>query len=218
MIYNLTSSNNFLLFNIQQNDQIFRSYHLIKKYNENSLMPFYLELSTPTTNYTSFINWKNESIISFNLLNNNRLIANGSGLYKYDLSNRFSINLTEINPNHIGKFFINYNGNLTINATKFLGGEFSIQIDRLSNWNHVQIEIKSTRTFFFFKQNFLFYFYYNIYQSSFNLTLIRNENSQFQWIFKKDNFHFNHLFIINTSLIELNHHTQVIEMIQFFFL
>jgi len=178
-------------------------------------MPDYLEFSTPTTNYTSFINWNNQSIISFNLFNNNRSIANGSGFYQYDLLRGISINLTEIYPNHIGKFFINYNGNLTMNASKFLGGEFFIQIDRLSNWNHVQIEIKAERTFFFFKQNFLFYFYYNIYQSSFNLTFIRNQNSQFQWIFMKNNSYFNYLFIINTSLIEFNHHTQVIRIIHF---
>jgi hypothetical protein len=156
---------------------------------------------------------KNQNIISFNLLNNNQLIANGTGLYQYDLLNGFSINLTEINPKHIGKIFINYNKNLTINATKFLGGELLIKINRLSNWNHIQIEIKATRIFFFFKQNFLFYFYYNIYQSSFNLTFIRNENDLFQWIFQKSNYYFNHLFNINTYLIELNHHTQVIEMI-----
>jgi len=172
-------------------------------------MPDYLEFSTPTTNYTSFINWNNQSIISFNLFNNNRSIANGSGFYQYDLLRGISINLTEIYPNHIGKIFINYNGNLTINAPKLLGSELLISIDCLSSWNHGQIEIKADRAFFFFKQNFLFYFYYNIPQSSFNLTLLRNENSQFQWIFMKDNFHIDYLFIIKTYLIEFHHQTQV---------
>jgi len=172
-------------------------------------MPYYIEFSTPTMNYTTLITWKNQHIL-FNLFNKNQSIGNGSGLYQHDLSKRLSVNLTEIYPKHIGNIFIDYNGNLTINALKFLGGELMIQIDRLSGWNQGRIEIKVERILFFFKQNFLFYLYYNLHQSSFNLTLIRNQNSKFQWILMKDNSHFQHLFTINTSLIELDHHIQVI--------
>ena len=214
MIYNLTLSNNIIHFNIQQNQQIFRSYHLTRKYNEHSWMPYYLELSTPTNNYTSLIDWTNQTRISFHLFNKNQSIANGSGLYQYDLLQKFSVNLTEINPNHIGNVFIDYNGNLTIYAPKLLGSELNIRIDRLSNWNHGRIEIKAERAFFFFKQNILFNLHYNFQQSSFNLTLSRNNNSQFQWTFIKDDSHMHHLLIINTSLIELDHYTQVILLIE----
>jgi hypothetical protein len=169
-------------------------------------MPYYLELSTPTSNYTSFITWQNPNIISFNLLNNNQSIANGSGLYKYDLFQRFSVNITEINPNHIGNIFIDYNGNLTIH----LGREFMIRIDDLSNWNQGRIEIKAERTFFFFEQNLLCHLYYNLEQSIFNFTLSRNQNNQFQWAFIRENSQIHYLFVINTSLIEFDHHTQVI--------
>jgi hypothetical protein len=171
-------------------------------------MPYYIEFSTPTINSTTFISWKNQNIL-FNLVHKNRSIVNGSGLYQYDLLKRLSVNLTEINPKDIGDIFINYDGNLTINALQCLSGELMIRIDRLSDWNHGQIEIKVERMFFFFKQNFLVYLYYNIYQSSFNLTLIRNQRREFQWIFMKDNSHVQHLFVINTSLIEFDHHTQV---------
>jgi hypothetical protein len=174
-------------------------------------MPNYLELSTPTTNYTAFINWNNQSMISFNLLKNNRSIANGSGFYEYDLSNRFSINLTDIHPNHIGNIFVNYQENLTIIAPKLFGGELMIQIDRLSHWKHAHIQIKAKRAFFFFKQNFLLHFSYDINQPFFNLTFIRNHNSQIQWILTD----LKYLFIINTSLIEINHRTEVIRRILF---
>ncbi|CAF3840465.1 unnamed protein product, partial [Rotaria sordida] len=210
LVYNLTLSQNFIYFNIQQDKQkIFRSYRFIRKYNQHIWMPYYIEFSTPTTNYTSFINWTNQSMVSFNILNNNQLITNGSGLYQYDVLKQLSINLTDIYSKHIGNIFINYNGNLTINASKLLGSELFIRIDRLSNWKHGYIEIKADRAFFFFKQNFLFNFYYNIYQSSFNLTLTRNQNSQFQWSFIKYNSFIHHLLIINTSLIEFDHYTQV---------
>jgi len=172
-------------------------------------MPYYIEFSSPTINYTTLITWKNQHIL-FNLFNKNQSIGNGSGLYQHDLSKRLSVNLTEIYPKHIGNIFIDYNGNLTINALKFLGGELMIRIDRLSDWNHGRIEIKVERILFFFKQNFLFYLYYNLHQSSFNLTLMRNQNSKFQWILMKDNSYFQHLLTINTSLIELDHHIQVI--------
>ncbi|CAF3525749.1 unnamed protein product, partial [Rotaria sp. Silwood2] len=209
LVYNLTSSKNFIYFNIQQDKQkLFRSYRFIRKYNQYIWIPYYIEFSTPTSNYTSFINWNNESNISFNLLNNNHSIANGSGSYQYDLLKQLSINLTDIYPTHIGNIFIDYNGNLTINASKLLGSELLIRINRLSNWKHAYIEIKADRAFFFFKQNVLCNFYYNIYQSSFNLTLMRNQNNQFQWAFMKHNSHIDHLFIINTSLIEFHHHTQ----------
>jgi hypothetical protein len=129
-------------------------------------MPYYLEFSTPTTNYTSFINWNNSNIISFNILNNNQSIANGSGLYRYDLSKGLSVNLTEMNPNHIGDIFINYDGNLRVNASRLLGGELMIGLSK------GRIEIQAERAFFFFKQNFLLNFYYNLQQSTFNLTLL----------------------------------------------
>ncbi|CAF5008669.1 unnamed protein product, partial [Rotaria sp. Silwood1] len=210
LVYNLTSSKNFIHFNIQQDKQkIFRSYRFIRKYNQHIWMPYYIEFSTPTANYTTYINWNNDSNVSFNLLNNNQLITNGSGLYQYDSLKQLSINLTDIYPEHIGNIFINYNGNLTINASKLLGSKLLIRIDRLSKWKHANIEIKADRAFFFFKQNFLLNFYYNIYQSSFNLTLIRNQNSQFQWAFMKHNSHIRHILIINTSLIEFDHHTQI---------
>jgi hypothetical protein len=173
-------------------------------------MPNYFEFSTPTTNYTSIIDWKKPNIISFNLLKNNHSIANGSGLYRFDLFNRFSMNLTEIHPNHIGQIFVNYHGNLTIIAPKFL-----IQIDRFSNWKHVQIQIKVKRTFFFFKQNIFVHFSYNINRSSFNLTFKRNHNNQFQWILMKNTSNLKHLFMINTSFIKINHRTQVIRRILF---
>lgn len=173
-------------------------------------MPYYLELSTPTTNYTSFITWNNKSIVSFNLFNNDRLIANGSGLYQYDSLKRISLNLTDIYPKHIGDIFVDYNGNLTINAVKLLGGEFFVRIDRLSDWKHGQIEIKAQRTFFFFKEDFALSFYYDMYQSLFNLTSWRGQNSKFQWIFSNNNSHVNHLLNFNTSLMEFNHHTEVI--------
>ncbi|CAF4149003.1 unnamed protein product, partial [Rotaria sp. Silwood1] len=95
-------------------------------------MPYYIEFSTPTANYTTYINWNNDSNVSFNLLNNNQLITNGSGLYQYDSLKQLSINLTDIYPEHIGNIFINYNGNLTINASKLLGSKLLIRIDRLS--------------------------------------------------------------------------------------
>lgn len=213
MIYNLTLSNNSLQFNIQQNEQIFRSYRLIRKYTENISIPSYLEFSTPTTNYTLFINCQNHSIISFNLSKNNQLLANGSGLY--DLSKGLSVNLTDINPKHIGKISIDFSENIIINASKFLGGELFIKLNSLSHWNQMNIEIQSSRIFFFFKQNFLFYFSYNIPQTFFNLTFIRNENQQIHCLFQKTQSYFNYVFIMNTSLLELNHHTQVICMILF---
>ncbi|CAF3266519.1 unnamed protein product [Rotaria socialis] len=210
LVYNLTSSNDFIHFNIQQDKQhIIRSYRLRRMYNEHSWMPYYVELSTPTTNYTSFINWKNQSLISLDVLNNNQLIANGSGSYQYDLLRQLSINLTATYPEHIGNIFLTYDGNLTINALKLLGGELLLRIDRLSNWRKARIAIEAERAFFFFKQNFLFNLYYDIDQLSFNLTLIRNENNKLQWAFLKGNSHIQHLFTINTLLLDFNHYTQV---------
>ncbi|CAF4143566.1 unnamed protein product, partial [Rotaria sp. Silwood1] len=56
LVYNLTSSKNFLHFNIQQDKQkIFRSYRFIRKYNQHIWMPYYIEFSTPTANYTTYI-------------------------------------------------------------------------------------------------------------------------------------------------------------------
>jgi hypothetical protein len=172
-------------------------------------MPYYLELSTPTTNYTSFINWTNQNTILFSLFNKNQSIANGSGLYQYNSLKNLSVNLTQINPNDIGDVFIDYNGNLTIHAPKLLGSELSIRIDRLSDWYHGQIEIKAKKSFFFFQQNFFFRLHYNIPQSSFNLTFTRNNNRQFHWAFRKNDSHIHYLLTINTSLIEFDHHTQV---------
>lgn len=210
MIYNLTSTINSVFFNIQQNKKIFRSYRLIKKTTKDSLLSNYFEFSTPTTNYTLYLLWKNSNKIFFDLLKNHKIISNGSGLYEYNSINKFSINLTDISPEHIGDIFLNYNGNITINAPKFLGGEFNIEIDRILNWKHVFIRLRADRAFFFFKQKYLFDFSYNIDQSFFNLTFIRNNNSLIQWIFNKNISNFNHLFIMNTSLLELNHNIKVI--------
>ena len=178
-------------------------------------MPYYLEFSTPTANYTAFISWKNQNIISFVVLNNNQSIVNGSGLYQYNLSRQLLVNLTDINPKHFGNLFINYNGNLTVNALKLFDGELMIKINRILDWKHGQIEIKMKRAFLFFKENLLLNLYYNIYQSSFNLTFMRNQNSKFQWMFIKDtDSHVLHSVIMNTSLIELVHHTQVTSLIK----
>ncbi|CAF3935476.1 unnamed protein product, partial [Rotaria sp. Silwood1] len=94
---NLTSSKNFLHFNIQQDKQkIFRSYRFIRKYNQHIWMPYYIEFSTPTANYTTYINWNNDSNVSFNLLNNNQLNTNGSALDPYCSLNKLSSNVTDI--------------------------------------------------------------------------------------------------------------------------
>lgn len=178
-------------------------------YDEHPWLPYYIEFSTPTINYTSFIKWDNENLMSFDLFSNNKLITNGSGLYRYDYLKHLSIDLTDIHPEHIGNISINYNGNLTINASKLLGGELFIGINRLSNWQRANINIQAKRTFFFFKQSLLFNLFYDINQSSFNLTFIRNENSKIQWAFIKQSSHIHHLFIINSSLLEIDHQAQV---------
>ncbi|CAF3728309.1 unnamed protein product, partial [Adineta steineri] len=199
LIYNLTSSNNLMHFNIQHNKKIFQSYHLIQKYNEHTSMPYYIEFSTPITNYTTFIDWKKQNIISFNFLKNNQSITNGSGLYSYDLSKGLSVSLSDIYPKHIGNLTIDYNGNLTINASKILGGELILRIDRLSDWSHGRIEMKVERVHYNDLSNIGF-------QSSslingwslWNITVLMINFRQIQMQFNRYSFNFQ----INDRIIE----------------
>ena len=210
MIYNLTISNDFLLFNIQQNEQIFRSYRLLRRYDQNSSIPNYLEFSSPTTNYSIVIDRHTSRNLSFNFLKNHRSISHGSGVYEEDLNNQYSINLTEISLKHIGMISLHSRpANLTIDARRLLGGELKIQIDRWVMWKSLRIRVDGQRAFFFFKQNFSAEFSADLDRSLFNLTLIRNEYDRIQWIWMKNISHFDHSFLLNTTFIQFNHQTQV---------
>ncbi|UJR26422.1 hypothetical protein I4U23_007754 [Adineta vaga] len=209
LVYNLTSSFHYIHFHIQQHQQIYRSYRLQRKFHKHPSMPYYLELSTPTTNYSSVIEWNDLNIISFTTFYNNQSVAYGSGDYRYNSTKNLSINITNVHPKHIGNVFIFYNGNLSINASKFLGGRFILKLDSLSDWRHAQIQLKLERVFFFFKQDILLNLHYNFYQSSFNLSVVRNDNGKLQWMFIKRKAYLHHLFILHTSLLEFNHNTQI---------
>lgn len=172
-------------------------------------MPDYVEFSTPTTNYTSSITWHRENTVSFNFTRNNQLLVNASGDYQYDAGRGLSIQLTSIQPKHIGPVSVHYDGNLTINASKLLGGQFLTRIRRLPDWQHAQIEVKLARVFFFFKQNLALNVDYDLRQPSFNVRAVRNEDSRLRWMFTKGSSSFHHLLTINTSLIEVEHVAQV---------
>lgn len=115
-----------------------------------------------------------------------------------------SISLTNIFPRHIGDIRIDYNGNLTINASKFFTGKFLIEINRIHQWNSLQMKIFAERIFFFFKQTYFLYFDYDLIDRSVNLTFIHNNHSRFQWTTKSNRTFFNQNFILNSSLIEIN--------------
>lgn len=132
-------------------------------------------------------------------------------MYEEDLTNQCAIHLTEIHPKHIGTVFIRSSpGNLTINARKLLGGELKIHIEHSSTWKSFHVRIDGQRTFFFFPQNFSTEFSIDLDRSSYDFTLIRNENDRLQWNWMKNTSHFYHLFLLNTTWLEFNYQTQVI--------
>ena len=212
-MYNFTLSNHFLLFNIQQDNQISRSYRLLRRYDHDSCLPNSLELSTPTTNYTLLIKRSTSSNISMNFLKNNRSISHGLGVYKEDSINQCSIDLNEIHPQHIGTVVVRLTTEtFTIDARKLLGGELRIEIDRWSTWKSLRLRIDSQRTFFFFQQNFSAQLSIDLNRSSYNFSFLRNENDRFQWHWMKNTTHFSHLFLLNTTYLDFYHQTQVIAL------
>ena len=175
-------------------------------------MPYYVELSTPTHNYSSILSWQNSSIISYRLFNNEDLISNGSGLFQYGSSSGLSVNLTEIYPKHMGQIDIAYDGNLSIHARECLGGEWRMRLERLPDWRHVRIDVKVTQTFLFFKEDFHFHLHYDLHQRSFNLTWSKDDRSIVRCALAHGDAHLNHLLQINTSLFEFDYHTRVIRL------
>lgn len=179
-------------------------------------MPYYVELSTPTHNYSSILSWQNSNLISYRLFNNEDLISNGSGLFQYGPSSGFSVNLTEIYPKHMGQMDIGCDGNLSIHARECLGGEWRIRLERLPDWRDVRLDVKVIQTFLFFKEDFHFHLHYALHPRSFNLNWTKDDRSIVRCAFAHGDAHLNHLLQINTSLIEFDYHTRVIGLTEFF--
>jgi hypothetical protein len=154
LVYRVAITNHSVHFNIQQDEQTFRSYSLLRKSHEHPSMPYYVELSTPTHNYSSILSWEKSSVVSYRLFNKEDLISNGSGLYHYGLSSGLSVNLTEIYPKHMGQIDIAYDGNLSIHARECFGGEWRMRLERLPDWKHVRIDVRVVQTFLFLKEEF----------------------------------------------------------------
>jgi len=120
-----------------------------------------------------------------------------------------SIHLKNIFPQHIGDIRFDYNGNLTINASKFLAGKFLIEFNQIHQWNAMQMKIFAERIFFFFKQTYFLYFDYDLINKSLNLTFIHNNHSRIQWTARVNQTYFNQNFLLNTSLVEINQNINV---------
>ena len=119
------------------------------------------------------------------------------------------MNLTEIQPNHLGTILINYNGTLTLRAREFFGGASMVRIERSSDWRRARLEIHTEQSFLFLKDTYLVHMHYDVDRSSFNFTWTANSHAKFQWIHTDQPGHFHHAAMINTTLIQFQHRTQI---------
>ena len=131
LVYNFTRSAQTMDFHIQHQQKAIRSVRFQHRYDEQTGLPLHFDFSTSIDRFDLDFVWQNDSRMSCQLTKNYQETINASGTYRNEPTHRIAVNLTEVSPQHLGQFSIDYTKTLHSNGCRTVAKTFD-EFNRLA--------------------------------------------------------------------------------------